>query len=172
MQPGSSCAGGRAVVTLSLGSRPFVQMTRPLMEAYATKLGASFHFVDRQDHPALRRHGAQNVTFPTRFLKLPVLTHYLARHARVLYLDDDIVVSPATPDLFGAVPCGALGAAVERHHVQNWHASYWRSACGLYGIAKADCDPSGWQLFNSGLLVLSAATHGPLLSSWRRERLD
>ena len=36
----SSCAGRRAVVTLSLGSRPFVQHTRPLMAAYAARIGA------------------------------------------------------------------------------------------------------------------------------------
>ena len=47
-------AGRRAVVTLSLGSRPFVQHTRPLMQAYAVRVRATFHCVDTRDHPAVR----------------------------------------------------------------------------------------------------------------------
>ena len=52
--PGWSCSpqprscrrqGDRAVVTLSIGTRPFVQITRPLMAAYADKVGAALSLV-------------------------------------------------------------------------------------------------------------------------------
>ena len=45
-----------------------------------------------------------------RFLKLPLLSHFLQRYARVLYFDDDVLIGPAMPDLFARVPCTALGA--------------------------------------------------------------
>ena len=43
-----------AVVTLSLGNRPFVQHTRPLMAAYAARIGADFHCVETKEHASLR----------------------------------------------------------------------------------------------------------------------
>ena len=45
--PGECSGGGnsRAVVTLSVGERPFMRVTRPLLELYASKLGAALHAV-------------------------------------------------------------------------------------------------------------------------------
>lgn len=142
--------GSRAVITMSIGARPFVQITRPLMEVYAAKVGADFHVVDSQEHVALREHKARLTAAPLmlRFLKLPLLDHFLGRYWQVLYLDDDTLVGPRTPDLFAAVPCGELGAVVERHKPQTWHAMHWRTACELYGLP--DCEPKTKWLFNSG----------------------
>ena len=93
---------------MSIGTRPFVQITRPLMEAYAAKVGADLHVVDSLEHVALREHKARLTAAPLmlRFLKLPLLDHFLGRYWQVLYLDDDTLVGPRTPDLFAAVPCG------------------------------------------------------------------
>ena len=67
--------GSRAVITMSIGARPFVQITRPLMEAYAAKVGAVLHVVDSLEHVALREHKARLTAAPLmlRFLKLPLL---------------------------------------------------------------------------------------------------
>ena len=167
----SSCAaddGPRAVVTLSLGNRPFVQHTRPLMAAYARRVHADFHCVDSTSHESVKSAAiakAKNAA-ATRFLKLPLLTHFLKLYARVLYLDDDVLIGPAMPDLFARVPCTHVGATVEKHKPQNWHTMHWRSACELYGIEN--CQARQWQLFNSGLMVLSRRAHGQVLATgWR-----
>lgn len=162
------CDGSsRAVVTLSLGARPFVQHTRPFMEAYAARIGAAFHFVSSPNDAALWSAPHDGAT---RFLKLPLLEHFLSKYSRVLYLDDDVLVGSATPDLFDAVPCSSLGATVERHKPKGWHAMHWRTACELYRVPS--CDPEAWRLFNSGVMLLSRAAHAPLLSRWRMEKLQ
>ena len=159
--------GSRAVITMSIGTRPFIQITRPLMEAYASKVGADMHVVDSLDHVSLRKYKTR-LAGTLRFLKLPLLEHFLGRYWRVLYLDDDTVVGPRTPDLFAAVPCGELGAVVERHKPQTWHAMHWRAACELYGLKP--CEPKRWWLYNSGLLVLSQR-HRPLVAGWEAHTL-
>jgi hypothetical protein len=156
-------------VTLSLGSRPFVQHTRPLMAAYAARIGAAFHCVDSKEHVALRAEASAKDAGAMRFLKVPVLAHFLQQYARVLYLDDDVLVGPAMPDLFALVPIWKLGATVERHKPQAWHTMHWRNACSLYGVP--DCAARRWQLFNSGVMLLSNRTHGAMLRrGWRADR--
>ena len=161
-------AAPRAVVTLSLGNRPFVQHTRPLMAAYAERIGADFHCVASREHVALRTVAAVtgDAASTSRFFKVPLLAHFLQRYARVLYLDDDVLVGPAMPDLFARVPCAALGATVEEHKPQAWHSMHFRNACELYGVAP--CDARRWKLFNSGVMLLSREAHGAMLRrGWR-----
>ena len=118
-------AGDRAIVTLSIGSRPFVQLTLPLMAAYAAKIGVRFHVVKSREHEALRQAHLLKSELASaqasRFLKLPLLSFFLSRYSRILYLDDDVIVGPAMPDLFDAVPPAATGAMIENHKPQNWH---------------------------------------------------
>ena len=144
------------------------------MEAYAKRLGASFHMITSAEHEALHQATLAHGKLSTRFLKLPLLEHYLRRYGRLLYLDDDVLVSPTTPDLFLSTPCVSLGATVEHHKPAGWHTMHWRSACTLYGQRS----PSGCRagtdarLFNSGVMVLSRDAHLPLLASWHRETLE
>jgi hypothetical protein len=168
--------GLHAVVTLSLGSRPFVRYTHPLMQAYAERIGAAFHIVAGKDHAALHslplpratQRMGRSAAASARFQKLPLLHYFLERYARVLYLDDDVLVGPRTPDLFLATPPSALAATIENHKPQAWHAMHWRSACELYGVGESSCSPNHWKLFNSGVMLLSRATHAPLLAAgWR-----
>lgn len=174
----SACvAGSNAVVTLSLGSRPFVQITRPLMSAYAARIGAAFHIVDKHDHESLQLPAALDKTKTaaqtSRFLKVQVLMYFLKKHARILYLDDDTIVGPATPDLFAAVPCGTLGASVEWHKPPAWHTMHWRSACDIYEmpLRPASCEPKRWRLWNSGVVLLSSAPHLRMLErGWQRDK--
>jgi len=137
------------------------------MEVYAAKVGADLHVVDSLEHVALRKHKTRLASM-LRFLKLPLLEHFLGRYWQVLYLDDDTLVGPRTPDLFAAVPCGELGAVVERHKPQTWHAMHWRTACELYGLPG--CEPKRWWLFNSGLLLLSQR-HRSLIEGWQQHKL-
>lgn len=159
----------RAVVTLSLGHRPFVTYTRPLMLAYATRIGAHFHCVDSREHPSLDTKAAASVNKSAmRFLKLPLLSHFLQSYARVMYLDDDVLIGPSMPDLFAHVPMAALGATVEEHKPQAWHSMHWRNACELYGVSP--CVAKQWKLFNSGVMVLSQHAHGAMLrDGWRKD---
>ncbi|KAL3894007.1 MAG: hypothetical protein SGPRY_013930, partial [Prymnesium sp.] len=130
-----------------------------------------------------------------RFYKLPFLEYWLTRYSRVLYLDDDVILSPATPDLFSSVPCDSLGAVRERHKPSSWHAMLWKSACELYGgegcdpkrrrrpkpsenagmAAAAGSDMLGvtteTDLFNSGVMLLSRGA-AVMLRGWRGERLE
>ena len=69
---------------------------------------------------------------------------------QVLYLDDDVLLSPALPDLFAAVPCHTIGAVVEVHKPQTWHAMHMRAACELYALPG--CEPKRWWLLNSTLM--------------------
>lgn len=166
-------ASESAIVTLSVGSRPFVGLTRPFMQAYAERIGAAFHVVDNRDHEALQLPTSIASTVrekAQRFLKLPLLEHFLERYARVLFIDDDVLISPAAPDLFAAVPCDAVGATVERHKPAGWHAMHWTSACELYGMTGADCQPKRWRMWNSGVVLLSRKAHAPLLAAgWTRD---
>ena len=101
-----------------------------------------------------------------RFLKLPLLAHFLARYSRVLYLDDDVLIGPSMPNLFALVPATALGATVEEHKPQAWHSMHWRNACELYGVTP--CVSKKWKLFNSGVMLLSSAAHGQMIrDGWR-----
>lgn len=175
-----ACPGGAvvsavasAVVTLSIGSRPFVGITLPFMKAYAERIGAAFHVVNQREHEALQTAGtaysSSTSSAASRFLKLPLLEYFLKRYERILFLDDDILVSANMPDLFAAVPCDAIGATVERHKPVGWHATQWTSACDLYDMNHA-CEPKRWQIWNSGVMLLSRAVHAPLLAAgWKRD---
>ena len=158
--------GSRAIAVLAIGHRPFVQVTRPLVEEYAHRTGATLYWVDSTRHAALRRWSASAGSNP-RFMKLPVVEHLLALHSQLLLLDDDVLLSPAMPDLF-RTSCDAIGAVVERHKPQGWHAMHWRAACEIYGVPA--CAPSAWRLFNSGVMLLSQR-HRPLVAGWQRRDL-
>ena len=170
--------GRRLVVTLSVGKRSHFAVTQLPMEAYARRVGADFVVVDSLAHPSLAgwndtlRSGANS-----HFLKLPMLQYYLRRYGRLLFVDDDVLLSPRAPDVFAAVPCAAVGAVYEGYHAQGWHSMHTRSTCALYGAAggaAARCSTEGVRsarIFNSGVMVLSDA-HLPLLDGWERRDLQ
>lgn len=167
----SSGVASVALVTLSLGSRPFVQYTKPLMEAYAKSIGVSFHSVDSYAHDAMQGI-PKNLS--TRFLKLPLLEHFLRRYKRVIYVDDDVLIGPAAASLTALTPCHSLGATLERHKPAGWHTLHRRAACDLYHSPNNAvwCSGGGNQLiFNSGVMVLSRDAHLPHLARWRGEKL-
>ena len=70
----------------------------------------------------------------SHFMKLPTLQYFLQRYSQLLFLDDDVLVSPHAPDVFAATPCASVGAVVEGYHRQGWHAMHARSFCSIYGL--------------------------------------
>ena len=165
------------------------------MELYAERVGAALHFVTNDSHPSLAPWRERLAATP-RFLKLPLLDYYLQRYARVLLIDDDVVVAPQAGNLFQLTPCDRIGAVRRctrqrpgRHHhrpplpaarllpqtveVQKplgWHAQHFAAACSIYNISG--CNPRrDWRIFNSGVVVLSAAHHRRLTSGWEAQPL-
>jgi len=106
------------------------------------------------------------------------MLHWFLRHfQQVLFLDDDVLISPYAPDLFSQVPCQKIGAVVEAYHAQGWHTMHARSLCDIYGLGKTlptSCSASAikqQRIFNSGVMLLSEA-HLPLFEGWEQERLE
>mmetsp|Transcript_15897 Transcript_15897/g.33774 ORF Transcript_15897/g.33774 Transcript_15897/m.33774 type:complete len:327 (+) Transcript_15897:233-1213(+) len=158
----------RAVLVLSLGSRPFFKVTRPLIENFAARVSATLHVLSSVEHPALQPHMRRLKSTP-RFLKLPALHYYLQRYNQVLFFDDDVVVSPRMADIFEAVEPALIGAVFERHKPQGWHSMHWRTACAIYNVSS--CKPKSSLLFNSGVMLLSRQ-HLPLLARWQERQLE
>ena len=171
----------RAVVTLSLGKRTHFAVTRVALAAYAKRVGAELHVIDSNAHPSLAKW---NATLAARsasnhFIKLPMFEWFLDQFDQVLFMDDDVLVSPYAPDLFAKVPCqsGRLGAVVEAYHKQGWHAMHGRATCELYNLAAevpGSCTKHAtkkMRIFNSGVMLMSAA-HRPLLAGWEKSKLE
>ena len=125
----SSCDGSRAIVVLSVGSRPFVGITRPLLDAYARRVSAALHIVSSAEHEALAPWRERLRATP-RFLKLPLLDYHLRRYARVMLLDDDVLISPHAGDLFGLTPCERIGA-VSSQRSNGRHPAHLEAFCKL-----------------------------------------
>ena len=62
--------------------------------------------VDSPQHPALAAYNASaQAGGSSHFVKLPMLRHFLAVYDQVLFIDDDVLLSPFAPDLFAQVDC-------------------------------------------------------------------
>ena len=174
-----AATGRRAVVTLSLGKRTHFAVTRVALSAYAARVGAELHVVDSTAHPSLAKWNASLAarSASNHFIKLPMFEWFLAHFDQALFVDDDVLVSPYAPDLFGKVPCAKLGAVVEAYHKQGWHAMHGRSTCELYNLASevpGSCTKKAtrqMRIFNSGVMLMSAA-HRPLLTGWETSKLE
>ena len=170
--------GRRVVVTLSIGKRSHFAVTRLPMEAYARRVGAVFVVVDSFAHEAIASWNATlQAGANSHFIKLPLLQWYLRRYDQLLFIDDDVLVSPYAADVFAATPCQELGAVYEGFHKQGWHAMHGRAFCSLYGLEAtlpSVCLPEAVKrvrIFNSGVMVMSSA-HLPLLDGWDRRKLE
>ena len=174
-----AATGRRAVVTLSLGKRTHFAVTRVALSAYAARVGAELHVVDSTTHPSLAKWNASLAarSASNHFIKLPMFEWFLAHFDQALFVDDDVLISPYAPDLFGKVPCAKLGAVVEAYHKQGWHAMHGRSTCELYNLASevpGSCTKQAtrqMRIFNSGVILMSAA-HRPLLAGWETSKLE
>ena len=127
----ASSVGGppkRVVVTLSIGKRSHFGVTRVPMLAYAQRVGAELVVVDSYEHPCLARwNDTLRTGVNSHFMKLPLLQYFLQQYDQVMFLDDDVLLSPHAPNLFDTVPCESIGAVVEGYHAPGWHAMHGRS---------------------------------------------
>jgi glycosyltransferase involved in cell wall biosynthesis len=132
-----------AVVSLAIGPQwqKLAELSRPGFLAYARRIGAEYHEITEDqftDRPECRH-----------FNKLQ-LAGFLNRYERVLYVDADILISPAAPDLFHIVPETHVGACLERDF----------SGKDLVGIRERPLGgfpELGKAAFNAGVLVVSRA---------------
>ena len=116
------------------------RLTHPLMEAYASRIGADFIAMREVDkkypHPSWGKMGTYD---------------FLEQYERVIYMDSDIVIRPDAPDLFALVPPDKLGALVENF-----------VDAGRPQTVRDYFQANGWSLrgfddayFNAGLLITS-----------------
>jgi hypothetical protein len=147
--------GGRLVLTAAVGGngKKWLAITRPLMEAYAARVGAAFDVLTGGD---------ENYPLGEKWR----IGGYVRRYDRVLFLDADVVVAPDCPDLFAAVPedrlgvrddwpwlCTEVGTQVTRDWMEPEIRNI-RAYAGRPGPFPSTC-------YNTGVMVLSPR-HAPL----------
>ena len=169
----------RVVVTLSIGNRSHFNVIRVPMEAYAKRVGADFAVVDSRDHPSLARwNSTLSAGTNSHFMKLPLLQYFLGQYDQVMFIDDDVLLSPHAANVFASVPCSSVGATVEGLHKQGWHTMHGRAFCDIYNLKESHPATCGTEavkqarIFNSGVMVLSAAHHKRLIDGWDAKPLE
>lgn len=100
-----------AIISLSLGDRPFLKYTFASIKEYADKIGVDFHTVTDYDIDEKYKniHVGRNGNL-SYIIKLLVIRDYLKKYDRILFLDDTCVVNSDCPDLFKIVPSDFIGA--------------------------------------------------------------
>lgn len=88
-----------AIVTVAVGQRAFelLEITRPMLERYATKCGADLHVIT-DDAYSFYPIGNK--------FRLAWLTE---KYKRVCYIDNDVWIRESAPNLFEVVPSGTVG---------------------------------------------------------------
>ncbi|HYH66391.1 MAG TPA: hypothetical protein VD866_16985 [Urbifossiella sp.] len=147
-------AGGRlALVTIAANDkgRQLLEVSGPLMERYARRIGATFVVLDWPG-PAAWPMGC-------KFALGPVVAAY----ERTIYADADVLFRPGCLDLFGQVPPDAVGGVDDWWSVGVIHLPFhveYRRFLAAMGFAVPPAMP--WYL-NTGVLVLPRAA-APLLA--------
>jgi len=157
-ESGKSAGGRRAVVTLAIGrgGRELLDLSGPFMERYAARIGVEFIAITerRIRHRLQWRKGRVNL-----HLEKFQLGDLLDRFERILYLDADILVSPAAPDFFDMAAPGELGVVTDAGEEIAWKRAEEMAAIAAKRGALKDPAPP---YFNAGVLLLSRA-HRELL---------
>jgi lipopolysaccharide biosynthesis glycosyltransferase len=138
-----------AVISAAFGEKylRIAGVSFPTMKQYAERIGAEFAPLDHREHG--EAHGAWE--------KLQ-LRELLEKHDRIIWLDVDMIVRRDTPDLFGIVPEGILGAVDETPGTFSDSISAMQVQCASeMGIRLG---PPRWS-WNAGVMVLSRC-HKPI----------
>jgi len=109
------CHTKKTVFTLNLdGYAPEItELTYPLIEAYAHKIGADFHIIGERKFPA----------WPLTFEKLQI--HELGQQMKNdwnIYIDSDTLIHPDTPDMTLLLPRDTVS-----HYGKDFSLVRWRS---------------------------------------------
>jgi hypothetical protein len=132
----------RVVCTVAVGDSgaAMLKATRPMLEAYAAKVGADFVAVTGEP---LNPHYPVADKFRL---------HHLTPHwDRLLFVDVDALVHPDAPDLFAAVPPGTVGIRDDAGEITATAAirSAMEQTCRSQGVARVESD----LVLNSGVVV-------------------
>lgn len=149
----------KAVVTLSLGPRPWFGVTFKWMLTYARRHGFDMvslntNLIDDLDAKAFTGDGQIG-----RMQKLG-LDRLFEIYDRIVYLDDTCFVAPSTLDLTAIVPEAEIGCWIEGPSFAD--AAYLDRHAALYGVERLAPE----RLFHPGVLVLSRE-HRAIFEGWR-----
>ena len=155
----------KAVVTLSIGDRPFTEYTLKSIKEYAEKIDADYIEVleydvpERYDSIPTGREG--NMAY---IAKLLVIRDYLEIYDRIIFLDDSCVVNSDCPNLFDIVPVNFIGANNEG--VLEWPKAA-QATIDLFNMSKLTKNIlTKHDYINVGVMVFSKE-HRFLLSDER-----
>ncbi len=145
-----------AILTISLGNRPFLNYNKKTMEAYARKCGCKLITVTKWNSPA----NLDNINF----IKVIIIHHYLNLYDRLIYFDDTVFVTPHAKNLFNIVPEKSIGAFKEhllfpRKDIVNHFIKYYRQFDKSKIAVK-----NNPLMINSGVMILSKI-HRPIFDS-------
>jgi len=154
-----------AVLTISLGNRPFLKYNKKTMEAYARKCGCKLITVTNWDSQNVKTLNTSS-NGKKRFMKLVIIHHYLKLYDRLIYFDDTVFVTPNAKNLFDIVPEKSIGAFKE-HLVFDRKESMQHAIKHYRKFDKNPKIPTDNPLMiNSGVMVLSKK-HRPIFNSSR-----
>lgn len=130
-----------AIITICVGEdcTKIGQLTHPLMERYAEKIGADFLKI------------TESFCSTPHWDKFALIHRYLNKYKRILYLDSDLIIRQDCPSLFEQVPEHKLGMFNEAPFTDG----------RAYALTKASEDYKislrNWngKYFNTGVMVIS-----------------
>lgn len=138
-----------AIVTIAAGHKiaPIAKLSIPLMMQYAERIGSDFIRL--------------SPTYSSRFLGIPnyeklQIFNLLKSYDRVAFIDADTLVSPRAHSLFEVVANDQLGVFFASRYGDGHNPSIEAilDALGEIPWAREDRDPSIYESFNSGVLVV------------------
>ena len=142
-----------ALVTLAIGDMPEFAMSHPIFRRYAKRHKLDFVHI-RQRRYALSTGWFEPRRHQWLFFEKHQIRKLLERYERIIYLDGDILLTPACPNLLELVPTGKLGCVFEDIGPRAWerHDELTR-AQNSAGVLPTK--PAGY--FNAGVLVVDRA---------------
>lgn len=108
-----------AIITISIGNRPWIQNTAELLKNYALKVNADFFIESEIDEYLKKNISITNKKRPNILAyatKSFVVWKYLEIYDKVLVIDDTCCISPLTPNIFDVVPNNLIGGVKEPSH--------------------------------------------------------
>src|SRR6266446_5134916 len=134
----------RLILTMAVGTeyQAMARLTHPSIRAYAERIGADFHCIEKQEI-------SQTTVHWEKFQIYDLLENY----DRILYMDTDVIVRDDTPDLFEVVPEKELGMFMEAPFVER-SKELMIDICRAYGVTLPFWNG---KYYNSGIMVVSQA---------------
>lgn len=136
---GGPMGADKIVVTMGDANfKPLTDLTFPMIEAYAAKVGADFKVLRERRYPNV------NICYE-KFQMRDLLDTY----RRVLYVDGDVLIRPRAQNVFEAVPFGHFSAMNEHDHIHFWDEQKIAQQFAPYDWQG----PWNGRHFNAGVLV-------------------